>query len=91
MKTILTAAAALAALTLTAGSAIAADCFGEIMTKTSTMITRAEQKGDRTVAAEARRLSAEAQQLYDQGKRDEALVRVVRSMILVDRTPSGGQ
>lgn len=90
MKKTLTAAAVAAALTLAGGAAYAADCFTEMMTKTERMIADAEQKGDMTNAAEARRLTAEAKSLYDQGQSDAALVRVVRGMMLVDRTQSGG-
>lgn len=91
MKRFLMAAAVAAALTLVGGAAYAADCFGEMMAKTDAMIADAEKRGDMKNAAEARKLSAEAQRLYDSGQSDAALVRVVRGMILVDRTPSGGQ
>ena len=91
MKKTLMAAAVAAALTLVGGAAYAADCFTELMAKTENMIADAEKKGDMTNAAEARRLSAEAKSLYDQGQRDAALVRIVRGMLHVDRTQSGGR
>jgi hypothetical protein len=55
------------------------------------MIADAEKKGDTTNAAGARKLSAEAKSLHDQGQKDAALVRVVLSMMMVDRTQSGGR
>lgn len=81
MKKTLMAAVVVAALTLVGGAAYA-DGFIEMMTKTERMIADAEQKGDMTNAAEARRLTAEAKSLYDQGQSDAALVRVVRGMML---------
>ncbi len=91
MTKTLMAAAVAAALTLVGGAAYAADCFTEVMTKTESMIADAEKQGNMTNAAEARRLSAEAKRLYDQGQNDAALVRVVRGMMLVERTPGGGR
>lgn len=90
MKSILTAVAIAAALAFTSGPALA-DCFQDLMANTSKMIETAEQKGDTRAASGAKKLSAEAQKLYDAGKQDEAIVRIVKSMEMVSHFGSGGR